>query len=140
MEEISVVTEQKSLHVVAGIIFNEHQKILISRRPLNKTLGGYWEFPGGKLELGESAYQTLQRELFEEINLNVMKAKAWKKINYVYPDMAVTLDLWKVESFNGDVKAMEGQDIAWVSAHSLEQYLFAPANQEVIKELMHGCI
>ncbi len=120
------------VHVAVGVIKNACGKILISRRDESAHQGGLWEFPGGKVEPGETVEQTLVRELKEELDIAVNTAKPLIKINYSYPDMTVLLDVWSVENFSGSAKPCEGQPLKWVSAYELTEHRFPAANQPII--------
>ncbi len=121
------------IHVVAGIITNEADLVLIAKRPEGKPLAGYWEFPGGKLEAGESGMDALRRELREEINVNVLEAIPWFSIQHQYPNKKVSLEVWQVQGFEGAPIGNEGQEIRWVTREALSNYHFPEANTEIIK-------
>src|SRR6056300_1186986 len=92
----------KEIHVVAGIIYNDtRDQILIAKRPDHLHQGGLWEFPGGKVDEGESVESALQRELLEELDIGVSEAEPFQQIAHRYPDKAVFLDFWKVYNFSG---------------------------------------
>ncbi len=119
-------------HVAAAVVVDAEGRILIARRPNHVHQGGLWEFPGGKVELGESAYQALVRELHEEVHLDVEHARPLIRIPYDYPDKAVLLDVWRVERFGGDASGREGQPVRWVSREELPQYRFPAANAPIV--------
>lgn len=119
------------IHVAVGIIYNLNEEILIAKRPLEKHLGGLWEFPGGKLEANESTLDALRRELLEEINIRILDANPLTKIQFTYFEKHVLLDVWQISSFTGEPKGNEGQEIRWVSKHELLDYPFPEANQQI---------
>ena len=121
-----------SIHVAVGIVVNTNQEILIAKRATNKHQGDLWEFPGGKVESGEDAYQALCRELQEEIGIVVQLAKPLTKINYTYPDKKVLLDVWLVTQYTGEPEGIEGQPIKWTTVAKLNQYKFPNANIAII--------
>jgi len=128
------------IEVSAGIIIIDHQ-VLIAKRPDNKHQGGLWEFPGGKIELNESAQQALRRELLEELNIDVQKEQFFKRVEFDYfkenkLDKRVSLQFFIVSEFTGKPKGLEGQKIKWVSVEHLNDYNFPEANQVVVKALM----
>ena len=84
----------KHIHVAAGVILNSEGQILLALRPKDKHKGGLWEFPGGKVEAGESVQQALARELLEEVSLTVVEAAPFLIIDHDYGDKQVTLDVW----------------------------------------------
>ena len=123
----------KRLHVAVGVIKNSDGKILISKRADAVHQGGLWEFPGGKVESGELVQQALQRELDEELGIQVQKSEPLIKISHQYPDLSVLLDVWRVNAFSGQAHGCEGQDIKWVGPQQLAEFDFPAANRPIIK-------
>ncbi len=123
------------LAVAVGVIRGSDGKILIARRPDNVHQGGLWEFPGGKVEAGETVEQALRRELKEELGIDVQMARPLIKIPYHYPERSVLLDVWTVNKFSGHATGMEGQKTAWVSVADLRRYVFPAANKAIISAL-----
>ncbi|MDD4914360.1 MAG: Nudix family hydrolase [Methylococcales bacterium] len=121
------------LHVAVGVIRDGSGNILISRRAPGAHQGGLWEFPGGKLEAGETVRQALCRELHEEVGIQVSDARPLIKIRHDYGDRAVLLDVWDVTAFSGMATACEGQAMRWVAAQQLSEYAFPAANQSIIR-------
>lgn len=129
------------MHVAVGVIVNHQGKILIAKRPAHQYKGGFWEFPGGKVELGETPYEALQRELREEVNLYVVYAKPWLTVSYNYQDRTVMLDTWLISQFEGMAEGREGQEILWVKAEELSQFQFPEGNRPIIdKLLLESCL
>ncbi len=124
---------QKLLHVAVGVIRNAAGELLISKRAKNVHQGGLWEFAGGKVEKGESVFQALQRELFEELAIKVSAAQPLIKIQHHYSDLSVLLDVWEVTHFSGIAKGCEGQNIKWINLAHFNRYNFPKANQAIIK-------
>lgn len=127
------------LHVAVGVIKKANGDILISQRPENVHQGGLWEFPGGKVEQGESVIQALRRELHEEVAINVERCEPLIKIQHHYPDLSVLLDVWLVEDFSGEAHGREGQPIRWVGANALKNYTFPEANRAIIHATQLPC-
>ncbi len=115
-----------------GVIKDCAGNILISLRPDTVHQGGLWEFPGGKVEIGESVQQALSRELKEELNLTVQAMQPLIKINHQYDDLAVVLDVWTVTQFSGNPFGCEGQKINWVKSNQLLDFSFPKANYPII--------
>lgn len=120
------------LHVAAGVIVGPEGQILIAERAKHRHQGGLWEFPGGKVEPGETVQQALARELWEELNIHVGHARPLIQIRHRYPDKSVLLDVWRVESFTGEPHGREGQPLAWVCPEALVQYAFPAANVPIV--------
>ena len=124
------------VHVVVGIILNAERKILIAQRLAHQEKGGCWEFPGGKVEENESAFLALQRELNEELKIQVQSATPWLQVTYDYPHKSVLLDTWLVSQFDGDPIGAEGQPVRWVSFDELAQFEFPEGNRKIIDKLL----
>jgi 8-oxo-dGTP diphosphatase len=120
------------LHVAVGVIRNPRGEILISRRPPDVHQGGLWEFPGGKVETGESVLQALEREIQEELGICIAACRSLLEVNHNYIDKAVLLDVWLVESFRGDPVGREGQALAWCLPEQLHRYRFPEANTAIV--------
>ena len=120
------------LRVAVGVIKNPSGQVLISLRDNKLHQGGLWEFPGGKVELGETVQQALTRELKEELDIAVETVTPLITVNYQYPDLAVQLQTFLVESFKGKPKGCQGQPIRWVNPDDLSRYEFPLANLPII--------
>jgi 8-oxo-dGTP diphosphatase len=127
------VDYQERIHVAAAAVFDDRQRVLICRRPPQAHQGGMWEFPGGKLEAGETTESALRRELKEEVGINVISTRPLIRVHHDYPDRKVLLDVWRVEKFSGKAAGHEGQPIRWVIAGELSRYRFPAANTPIIK-------
>ncbi len=122
--------------VVVGILQHpETRKILISKRTEHQHLAGLWEFPGGKVESGEDLFHALQREMIEEVGINIQAAYPLKLITHHYDDKPVCLNFWFVTHFEGEGLSQEGQEVKWVELSELSQYQFPEANNNIIKSL-----
>jgi 8-oxo-dGTP diphosphatase len=122
----------KPLHVAAAVIKNAQGQILISLRNRALHQGGLWEFPGGKVEPGETPEQALKRELKEELDIMVSTSTPLITVSHQYPDLAVLLHVYLVRDFLGIAKGCEGQPLKWVDAEVLSRYEFPAANQPII--------
>lgn len=123
------------IQVAVGIIINNVDEVLLSRRPFDAHQGGMWEFPGGKLEAGEDVKTALSRELWEELGVLVDKAHPFIKIQHDYPDRSVTLNVWRVSKWRGEPCSREGQSVSWINIRSLSCLAFPPADVMIIKAL-----
>ncbi len=121
--------------VTAGIICHK-DKILIAQRKLNKSLGGLWEFPGGKLEEGETLEQCLKREIWEELHLEISIKKFFMKSDFSYDFGTISLNAFFAESPTQQIDYMDSHEaIRWVSISELKNYEFPPADKPIIEKL-----
>lgn len=109
-------TNRKITEVAVGILMDNEGRYLMTTRPEGKVYAGYWEFPGGKLEAGETVVQALHRELIEEIGIKISEAhtKLWRKQMVDYPHALVRLHFCKVTKWIGHLAMHEGQTFEWV--------------------------
>ncbi|QYJ97304.1 8-oxo-dGTP diphosphatase MutT [Shewanella alkalitolerans] len=126
----------KRVHVAVGIVFDEQEQILLAKRPDHLHQGGKWEFPGGKVESGETTSQALIRELREEVAIKVTSTSPLMAISHDYPDKQVYLDIHTVKSFSGEAQGLEGQEVKWARLDELEDYDFPEANTPIIEKLL----
>ncbi|MCY7294240.1 8-oxo-dGTP diphosphatase MutT [Alteromonas sp. a30] len=125
----------KQIHVAVGVILRG-KDTFITRRLAHQHQGGKWEFPGGKIEPGESVTQALSRELQEEVGICIDASEPLMVIEHNYPDKSVKLDIHRVFSFSGEPAGAEGQESMWVSIHELPSLDFPDANGPIIEKLI----
>ncbi len=130
------MTANPSIHVVVGVVFNSAGQVLVALRPAHKHMGGLWEFPGGKIETGETPEEALKRELFEEVGIEVQQAYPLLKYDYDYPQQTVSLDVWQVNQFAGEAQGREGQQINWISPKDLLNLPIPIANQTIVQTVI----
>ena len=107
-------TSDRSLvQVAVGVLLRDDGAFLLTSRPEGKAYAGYWEFPGGKLEAGETVAQALARELQEEIGITLQDCTLWKTERIDYPHAMVQLNFCKVTQWQGELEMREGQSFAW---------------------------
>jgi 8-oxo-dGTP diphosphatase len=99
--------------VAVGVLIQADGQFLLTSRPLGKVYEGYWEFPGGKFEAGETVVQALRRELHEELGILVDEVQPWKTELVDYPHALVCLHFCKVSSWRGELQMREAQSFAW---------------------------
>ncbi|RAS69348.1 8-oxo-dGTPase [Vibrio diazotrophicus] len=127
----------KRIHIVAGIIFNQDKsQIFITKRPDNLHKGGFWEFPGGKVEDGESIEQAMTRELEEEIGIEVTEQHLFEHLEYDYPEKSLKFDFIVISSFNKEPYGKEGQEGLWVDIAELVNYQFPEANVPILERVI----
>jgi A/G-specific adenine glycosylase len=121
--------------VTAGLIWNDAGQILIAQRPLEGLLGGLWEFPGGKVEAGETLPQCLQRELREELAIEVEVGELFCVVHHAFTHFRITLHSFSCRHTAGEPQALGVHAWAWVTPAELARYSFGKADREVIKQL-----
>jgi|TARA_B110000305_G_scaffold16258_1_gene15182 8-oxo-dGTP diphosphatase len=129
------VNNNSIVHVVVGVLLNDNQQVLIALRPVQSHQGGLWEFPGGKVEEGESVEYALNREFEEELGISVLACTELTQIRHEYSDKSVLLDVWRIEKYSGTPKGREGQVIEWRALSKLRAEDFPKANERIIRVL-----
>jgi len=125
------------LIVVAAAVLDVRGRVLLGQRPEGKHLAGLWEFPGGKIEKGETPEQALQRELKEEIGIKVQREKLIPVsfVSHSYEKFHLFMPLYFCPSYEGEVRACEGQKLQWVELEKLRDYPMPPADRPLIDML-----
>jgi 8-oxo-dGTP diphosphatase len=131
----STVPEASRLNVVAAVIRDADGRVLLARRPDHKHQGGRWEFPGGKVEPGESLDVALARELEEELGLIADGCRPFMTVDHRYPDLHVCLHFREVSHWRGEPHGREGQPVAWFEVDALSSLPFPAANRPVVTAL-----
>jgi 8-oxo-dGTP diphosphatase len=124
----------KLTHVAIGIVIRD-QLVLICRRRAIDSLAGYWEFPGGKVEPGESPEDCLHRELAEELGIKVSIRKAIEPFIYTYPHMKVYLLPFICDHMEGEACPLAADELKWIRPAELANYRFPPANDDLLSIL-----
>ncbi len=123
------------IDVAAAVIHGPEGHVLLAQRPAGKPYAGYWEFPGGKIEMGEDALQALRRELHEELGIEVDEASPWLTRIYAYPEKTVRLRFFRVDRWHGEPHGREGQTLSWQSPQSITVAPLLPANDPIMQAL-----
>ncbi|OCG60981.1 MULTISPECIES: 8-oxo-dGTP diphosphatase MutT [unclassified Gilliamella] len=126
---------KKHTEIAVGIIRSQNCQIFITQRGEDSHLAGFWEFPGGKIEAGEIPYQTLQREIAEEVDIHIRQAQFLKTVEHSYDDRDITIYAYLVEEWDGVPFAKEGQPSRWVDQQDLNADEFPDANRPIIEML-----
>lgn len=126
----------KVLQIAVGIIRNPQYEIFITQRAADAHMANKWEFPGGKIEQGESPEQAVIRELEEEVGIIARAPRLFDKLEYQFPDRHITLWFYLVEQWEGEPWGKEGQPGRWVTLTESDAEKFPPANEPVIAKLM----
>jgi 8-oxo-dGTP diphosphatase len=127
---------ERSFTVVAAVIRDHEGRILLTRRHVGSHMGGLWEFPGGKMEDGESPAQALVRELEEELALRVEIGRPMNFAIHEEPGLRILLLFYSAAIIGSEPRAIEGQEIAWVEPRELASYPTPPADAELVEQLM----
>lgn len=125
----------RHIHVVAGVIEDARGRILLARRTEGRDLAGLWEFPGGKVDPGETPEQALVRELREELGIEARVGAPVIAVPQQYPDKRLRLDVRRIEAWSGAVKGLDGQALVWVPPHKLASYAMPDADRPVVAAL-----
>ncbi len=122
------------INVAAGVIKNSEGKILIAQRDLDRAQGGLWEFPGGKLEEGETREDALKREIKEELMIDIEVEKYLDEKTFQYPEKEINLIVLECKLIGGKLKATEHEDVKWINKEELKNYEFVPADLFIIEK------
>lgn len=123
------------VQVVAAVLTRQDGQFLLAQRPAGKVYAGYWEFPGGKVEPGEAFASALQRELHEELGIEVTRAFPWLVQRFVYPHAHVQLNFFRVTRWEGTPHPREDQVLAWTRAENVSVAPVLPANGPLLAAL-----
>src|SRR5512140_1473461 len=126
--------EVRVIQVAAGLLFRNGRLLITQRRP-GDHLGGLWEFPGGKLETGETFEACLKRELREELGIDVDTGELLDSITHAYPEKTVRLQFYRCACPAGEPLPLGCHDLAWVTQAELKQYTFPAADAQLLKLL-----
>ena len=125
-----------SKNVVVGLILDGKGRVLVSQRVEGAHMGGFWEFPGGKRRALEGRQEALERELKEELGIQVLEARPLMALKHNYPDRCVCLDVFLVQTYEGRPVSLESQPIAWIFPQDLKNIRFLPADKPIIEALI----
>lgn len=123
------------IEVAAGVIVSPNGTILLGKRPDGKPFSGYWEFPGGKIEAGESASDALRRELMEEIGIDPHHLHPWISRVFHYAHATVKLNFFKVLGWDGEPEGLESQELSWQDPFDVNVSPLLPANAPILRAL-----
>lgn len=126
------------IDVVCGVIEDEAGRFLACKRPIGKHLGGHWEFPGGKVDPGESAAEALIRELREELGIEVAVGIPMNPVEWSYERGRIRLLPFRCKIVTGDPRPIEHESILWCLPRDFESLDWAEADLPVIREILHG--
>ncbi len=133
MSSISSPTPHKQIGV--AVINNNQGKILIDRRKQTGEMGGLWEFPGGKIEAGETIKECIKREVKEELDIEIKVGDLLTTITHAYKTFNVTIYVHDCQHLSGNPQPLECEEIHWVEAAQMNQYQFPQANTQIVNLL-----
>lgn len=129
------IEKNKIIEVAAAVLQKPEGTFLLAQRPADKIWAGYWEFPGGKIETGETPYHALVRELREELGITVETAYPWVTRVFSYPHATVRLNFFRVTEWSGKLHPHEGQEFSWQQLPDISVYPVLPANTTILRAL-----
>jgi 8-oxo-dGTP diphosphatase len=121
-----------------AVIWDRSGQILIDRRKVGGTMGGLWEFPGGKIEAGETVADCIVREISEELAIEIIVGEQLISIDHTYPTFQLTLIVHHCQHISGMPQPIESEEIRWVNVSDLDHYQFPAANMAIINALQLG--
>ena len=121
------------INVVAGIIYRDDGKFLIAQRNLKKNQGGLWEFPGGKVEAGETCEEALAREIREEMAADIAVGEKVGENIHHYPEKDIKLMFYKAKLLSKDITLLEHEDYKWITKDDKNKFEFAGADIKVFE-------
>jgi 8-oxo-dGTP diphosphatase len=116
-----------------AVIWNDRSQILIDKRKLTGAMGGLWEFPGGKIEPGETVAECIVREIHEELGIEIGVGEHLISIDHTYPDFSLTLIVHNCHHLSGIPQPIECDEVKWVNISELDKYQFPEANIQIIE-------
>jgi 8-oxo-dGTP diphosphatase len=122
-------------NVVVGLFFNKQGQILAGKRQKHQIYADFWEFPGGKVEDNEELISALKREMAEELDVEVLKAKCILCVPFEYPDRMVHLHVFLIEKYSNTAKGNEGQIIEWLNVNEITTRKSLEANIPIINAI-----
>ena len=133
---MATIGSENRLHVVVGVLSNNIDQVLVQQRRPGTPKSGMWEFPGGKVEQGERPEDALGRELKEELGVQVLALTPLTVVTHDYDHARVYLEIFLVDSFDGEVSGIEGQATAWTELERIEEFDILPAVPPIVTAVM----
>ena len=126
--------------MAAGILIDAGGRVLVAERIGGGAFHGMWEFPGGKIQPGETAEAALARELAEEIGVEGAELSSFMSLEHEYPDRHVTIEFFVVRGWRNEPRGLEGQALRWLDVHELDAIGLLPADAPVVAALKRGSL
>lgn len=125
----------RQTHVAAGILLDSAGRVLVTERIGDHSFAGLWEFPGGKIEDGEESVSALNRELGEELGIEIVDQSLFMSLDHEYADRSVSIDFYLIENWRNTPEGRDGQALMWIKPAELAEDLLLPADAPVIEAL-----
>jgi 8-oxo-dGTP diphosphatase len=125
----------RQTHVAAGILLDSAGRVLVTERIGDHSFAGLWEFPGGKIEDGEESVSALNRELGEELGIEIVDQSLFMSLDHEYADRSVSIDFYLIENWRNTPEGRDGQALMWILPEELAEDLLLPADAPVIEAL-----
>ena len=129
------MSEDKVVDVAVGVLIREDGRVLLASRPEGKPYAGYWEFPGGKIEAGETPQEALKREIMEELDTEVAVGEWIETVEYDYPGFHLSMDCFWCEIVKGDLVLKEHEAARWLTREELTDVEWLPADVAVAEKI-----
>ena len=126
----------KRIDVAVGVVYNAQGQVLVGQRVVQDLYFRKWEFPGGKVEAAETVEAALKREFLEEVGIHIGKSNHLMLVEHDYPDRHVRLHVHVIREFQGQVQALEGQELRWVDLEHVHTLDFLQGNQSILDRLI----
>jgi 8-oxo-dGTP diphosphatase len=125
-----------AMHVMAGVLLDDEGRVLLAQRPAGRHQAGMWEFPGGKIEPGETPEAALARELEEEIGVTARHATPLIQVPHEAVGHVLLLDAWVVDQWEGEPRSLEGQALQWLLPTQIDPAVLRPADTPILQALL----
>lgn len=132
------IVPKPAMHVMAAVMRDADGRVLLAQRPAGKHLAGMWEFPGGKLEPGETPLVALARELLEELGIAMQRAQPLIRVPWLYGERELLLDAWRVDHWEGEPRSLEGQALQWLLPAQIDPATLTPADGPILQALLRA--
>ena len=135
--QITEANKKPIIKVVACVLLN-NKRVLVSSRPQKKIYSDFWEFPGGKLEINEKDIEALQREMMEELAINISQKNTSLLDHYLYSfnNFIIDIKFFVCLKWIGEIIPLENQDLKWVDLSEMKKIKFLPSNKRILKKII----
>ena len=133
-----IEANKKPIIKVVACVLLKNKKVLVSSRPPKKIYSDFWEFPGGKLEINEKDIEALQREMTEELSINISQKKTSLLDHYLYSfnNFIIDIKFFMCLKWIGEIIPLENQDLKWVDLSEMKKIKFLPSNKRILKKII----